>query len=328
MEKAENMRTEIKNANILVTGGAGFIGSHLVDGLMAAGAARVVVVDNLFLGREENLADAVANGAVFVRDDVELEGTLDYLLADHAIDIVFHCATKALNYSFINPSNAYMTNVNMMKNLLELQRRGAFKTLCHFSSSEVYGSALYEPMDENHPYRATTTYAAGKAAADMMLVSYVQQYGLDAFMVRPFNNYGPRQNFEGPLAGIIPATVRRILAGEAPEIHGTGEQSREFVYVLDTVAAVLALYPVAPVGQAVNISADGQTTMNTLMAMVVKQLGYAGDVLRKPARAADVFCHNASSEKLKGLIDFRPTPFEEGLAQTLAWYKQHISAGR
>lgn len=320
------MRTEIKGANILVTGGAGFIGSHLVDGLIEKGARKLVAVDNLFLGKEENLAQAVAQGAVFVRDDVELEGTLDYLLEEHKIDIVFHCATKALNYSFLNPSNAYMTNVNMMKNLLELQRRGAFTTLCHFSSSEVYGSALYEPMDENHPYRATTTYAAGKAAADLMLYSYVQQYGLDAFIVRPFNNYGPRQNFEGPLSGIIPATARHIFNGEPPEVHGTGEQSREFVYVLDTVAAVLALYPLTPKGEAVNIAADGQTTMNDLVAMIIEQLGYSGEVLRKPARVADVFCHNASSEKLKGLISFEPTPFAEGLAQTLEWYKKNILA--
>ncbi|NLW78053.1 MAG: NAD-dependent epimerase/dehydratase family protein [Ruminococcaceae bacterium] len=318
------MRTEIKGANILVTGGAGFIGSHLADGLIAQGAGKVVAVDNLFIGREENLAEAVSRGALFVRDDVELEGTLDYLLEEHAIDIVFHCATKALNYSFINPSNAYMTNVTMMKNLLELQRRGAFKTLCHFSSSEVYGSALYEPMDENHPYRATTTYAAGKAAADLMLHSYVLQYDLDAFIVRPFNNYGPRQNFIGPLSGIIPVTARRILQGETPEIHGTGEQSREFVYVLDTVAAVLALYPVMPNGEAVNISADGQTVMNDLVAMIAEQMGYTGEVLRKPARAADVFCHHASNQKLQSLIRFSPTPFAQGLAQTLEWYKAHI----
>lgn len=315
---------EIKGAHILVTGGAGFIGSHLVDRLLDEGATSVVIVDNLFVGSEDNIADAVRRGAMFIKDDAEIEGTLEYIVAHNDIEIVFNCATKALNYSFINPSNAYMTNVNIAKNLLELQRKGAFATLCHFSSSEVYGSAVYEPMDENHPFHATTTYAAGKAAADGMLFSYVQQYGLDAFIMRPFNNYGPRQNYKGPLAGIIPLTARRILAGEAPEIHGTGKQSRDYIYVFDTVDAVLRLYGKLPRGEAVNISTNGQVTIADLIARVAAGMGYTGDIVQKPARGADVFCHNASNAKMKSLIDFTPTPFEAGLKETLAWYKEQI----
>jgi UDP-glucose 4-epimerase len=321
-------RAGISGSNILITGGAGFIGSHLADRLFDEGAAKVVVVDNLFLGTLDNLADALDRGAVFIRDDAEIEGTLAYVIAEHDIDIVFNCATKALNYSFINPLNAYMTNVRIMANLLELQRAGAFATLCHFSSSEVYGTAVYEPMDENHPMNPTTTYAAGKAAADIMLHSYVEQYGLDAFIMRPFNNYGPRQNFEGPLAGIIPATARRIMSGEQPEIHGTGEQSRDFIYVLDTVDAIMKLYGKLPAGEAVNISTNGQISVNELMGRIVEEMGYTREILRKEARTADVLCHNASNGKMKKLIDFTPTPFEDGLRKTLAWYREHIETGK
>lgn len=237
------MRTFVKK-NILVTGGAGFIGSHLVDKLIESGANKVFVVDNMFLGSEENLANALTLGASLIKDDIEFASSLEYILRNEKIDVVFNCATKALNYSFINPANAFNTNVNGILNLLEFQRQGLFESLCHFSTSEVYGTAIYEPMDEEHPKNPTTLYAAGKASADLALESYVKMFDLDAFIVRPFNNYGPRQNHKGFMAGIIPITAYRILSNLQPEIHGDGSQSRDFIYVHDTVDAVTKVFPI------------------------------------------------------------------------------------
>lgn len=317
-----SIRAALQGQTILVTGGAGFIGSHLVDRLLAEGAAHVVVVDNLFLGSEDNLAEALATGrATFYRDDIEFATSLEYIFAKHRIDTVFNCATKALNYSFMNPSNAFSTNVTGVLNLLELQRAGRFRTLCHFSTSEVYGTAVYEPMDEAHPRNPTTTYAAGKAAADMAVESYVRMFDLDAFIVRPFNNYGPRQNHKGLLAGIIPLTAWRLLNGIAPEIHGTGQQSRDFIYVTDTVDAVVKLYSVMPAGDNINISTDGQITVEDLIGRICRHFGYAGEIPRKEARKSDVLCHNASNERVKAMIDYQLTPFEEGLPRTLDWYR-------
>lgn len=318
------MRESLQGQSILVTGGAGFIGSHLVDRLIEEKVKEVVVIDNLFVGSEDNLKEALDKDCVFYKDDAEFVTSLDYIFKKHPIDIVFNCATKALNYSFLNPSNAFSTNVNVVLNLLELQRTGHFKTLCHFSTSEVYGTAIYEPMDEKHPKNPTTTYAAGKAAADIAVESYVRMFDLDAYIVRPFNNYGPRQNYKGMLAGVIPITAKRILSGLSPEIHGTGEQSRDFIYVKDTVDAVVKLYSKLPQGESVNISTDNSMSINNLIRKICEFMEYKGEILRKPARASDVYCHNANNEKIISLIDYSLTPFEEGLSHTLNWYKQRI----
>ena len=317
-------RVEIKGSVILVTGGAGFIGSHLVDRLLVEKAKRVIVVDNMFLGSEFNLKNAINNGVVLYKDDIEITSSLDYIFERHDIDIVFNCATKALNYSFVNPKNAFDTNVNGVLNILEHQRKGHFKTLVHFSTSEVYGTAEYEPMDESHPIKPTTTYAAGKAAADIAINSWVNMFNLDAFIVRPFNNYGPRQNHKGYMAGIIPITAFRILNNINPEIHGTGLQNRDFIYVLDTVDAIIKLYPLMERSDSINISTDGQVSMKEVVHKIVDAMGYQGEISQKEARGADVECHNASNEKVKSMIDYQLTSFEDGLLKTVKWYQENI----
>lgn len=322
------MRPTIKNSGILVTGGAGFIGSNLVDRLLDEGAREVVVIDSLFCGREENLESAISRGVVFYKDDAEIATSLQYIFERHKIDIVFNCATKALNYSFVNPANAFETNVKIAINLLELQRKGGFKTLCHFSTSEVYGTAVYEPMDEAHPRNPTTTYAAGKAAADMAVESYVRMFGIDSFIVRPFNNYGPRQNYKGFLAGVIPLTIYRIYKSEKPEIHGNGKQSRDFIYVEDTVDAVIKVYPLMSAGESVNISTEGQFAIGEVVEKIARHMSYNGEIVRKDARNSDVFCHNASNAKIKSMIEYHLTPFDDGLARTIDWYRTDFNRRR
>ena len=319
----------VNNKAVLITGGAGFIGSHMADELLVRGASEVVVIDNLFVGNPEHLTNASAAGKVTLfKDDAEIASSVDAIFEQHDIDVVFNMATKALNYSFTNPANAFATNVNVALNLLDHQRRGTFGSMCHFSTSEVYGSAVYEPMDEDHPRHPTTTYAAGKVAADLAVESYVNMFEIDACIVRPFNNYGPRQNHLPPLAGIIPLTAHRILNNGAPEIHGGGTQTRDFVFVTDTVKATLDAFEKLPSGDSVNISTDNEVAIGDLVHMICDHLGYTGEILEQPARGADVACHHASNEKLRSLIDFAITPFDEGLETTLGWYVDRFGDNR
>lgn len=319
------LRKELKKCEVLVTGGAGFIGSHLIDRLLLDGVKKIIVVDNFFTGSKENLSNAmISDQIILYSEDAEIYSSLNYIFDSHNIDVVFNCATKALNYSFVNPSNAFSTNVDVILNLLELQRSNKFSTLCHFSTSEVYGSALYEPMDEFHPKNPTTTYAAGKAAADMAIEAYVKMFNLDAIILRPFNNYGPRQNYEGPLAGVIPKTINNILRGDKPEIHGDGSQTRDFVFVSDTVDAVIKLYYKLNRGETVNISAANEISIINLLKIMSSKLKYNDEFFKKPLRNSDVRSHKADNSKLKSLIDFSPTSFEVGLEKTIDFYKKII----
>ncbi|MEY8421195.1 GDP-mannose 4,6-dehydratase [Lachnospiraceae bacterium 38-14] len=310
---------------VLVTGGAGFIGSHLCDGLLARGASKVVCVDNFFLGKMENIEDALTHdNFVLYRDDARNFGVLQAIMEKEEIEVVFNMATIALNYSFFNPFDAYMVNVEIANTLLELLKVGAYKTLVHTSSSEAYGTAQYSPMDENHPTDPTTPYAAGKAAADLMVHSFYKVLGLDISIVRPFNNYGPRQNAEGNLAAIIPATARRIKEGGMPIVEGDGEQTRDFIYVEDTVRGLIAAYEKEESrGKIINLGSGKDISINALLKGICDYMDYSGEWEHRPARTSDVRNLCADSKRAKELLGFEPqVDFEEGIKKTLDWYMQ------
>lgn len=313
----------IEGKNILVTGGAGFIGSHLCDGLLKKGAGKVVCVDNFFLGKEENIKNALEHeNFVLYRDDCRHFGVMQSVMDKEEIDVVFNMATIALNYSFFNPFDAYLVNVEIANTLLELLKIGAYKTLIHTSSSEAYGTARYSPMDENHPTNPTTPYAAGKAAADLMVHSFYKVLGLDISIVRPFNNYGPRQNSTGSLAAIIPATARRIKEGGMPMVEGDGEQTRDFIFVKDTVRALILAYEKEESrGKIINLGSGKDISINALLKMICDYYGYTGEWEHRPARTSDVKNLCADSKLARGILGFEPeVGFEEGLRMTLDWY--------
>lgn len=309
---------------VVVTGGAGFIGSHLVDALFAAGAERVAVMDNLFLGKIDNLSAAAENGDRFklYREDAAEYFAMEAVIDAEKPDIVFNLATKALLYSFFNPAGACKVNLDIALNLAELLRKEAFGRLIHVSTSEVYGSAVSVPMTEEHPLLAETTYAAGKAAADLALVSYVNQYDLNVTTVRPFNNYGPRQN-DGAMAAIVPLTAKRIMEGMKPFIQGDGLQTRDFVYVSDTVDGLMKFALTEETrGKTFNLASGQETTIRDIILNISKLMGYTGEIEWQEERTADVRRHIAGVEKAEAMIGpVAQTKLEDGLASTIKWYK-------
>jgi UDP-glucose 4-epimerase len=221
---------------------------------------------------------------------------------------------------------AFEENVNTVLTLCELARQGYFKTLIHCSTSETYGTAQYVPMDEKHPYIPSTPYAASKVAADQLCLSYAKTYGIDLSILRPFNNYGPRQN-EGLYAGIIPLVVKKVLKGDTIEIYGDGKQTRDYIFVKDTVKAFIRIYKSKSCrNRIINIASGSEITINKLVKLILNIMDAKGVKVRHVApRPADVRRHCASVKLAKELIGFKPNVnFESGLRMTIQWYIETI----
>jgi UDP-glucose 4-epimerase len=314
--------------SVLITGGAGFIGSHLADRLAAEGPANLVVVDNLFLGKERNLTVARARfpGLKLYRTDVSDYDAVREILAAEGTDVVFDLAVVPLPTSLEQPRWTVDVNLAMTSVLCELLREGLYRSLIHFSSSEVYGTAQYEPMDESHPLLPLTPYAASKAGGDHVVASYRATFGVDVATVRPFNAYGPRQN-ELAYAGIIPTVIRRAMNGDEIRIHGDGEQTRDFTFVADLVEFALHVYKTpATRGRLMNVASGREVSVNTLVTKLLAALGTDIEVVHTESRPGDVRRHCGSAALGQELTGFRPaTNLDDGLSETVRWYRELLA---
>ena len=317
---------ELAGANVLVTGGAGFIGSHLVDRLVRERPGRIVVVDNLFLGRPENLDGARKEMGdrlkLYIRD-ASISSVMEQIITEEQVHVVYDLATIPLPASYGQPRWTFENNLGIVMCLLELLRKGRFGFYVHCSSSEAYGTAQFVPMTEEHPLNPTTTYGASKAAQDLLIQAYDRMYDLPFFIFRPFNNFGERQNDQA-YAGVIPTTIQRILAGQSPVQHGDGTQTRDFIYVKDTVDAVVRLTQAGYRKGIVNVCRGREVAIRDLLRIITDVMGWEGETVRMPnPRPTDVSRHFADSAKLRSVIpDFQPTDLEKAIGHVVDFYKE------
>lgn len=317
--------SRLNGSTVLVTGAAGFIGSHLVDHLLAQGA-RVIGVDNLSTGKLENLAGAMTNPAVtFIRADVNRLDEIASVFGDHRIDYVFHYAAVVGVQNVIERPLEVFKDIDGIKFLLALSHAHRVKKVVFASSSEAYGEPreLPEREDGHLNVNANDPYALTKLVGENLLRNYGKRYGLPGVSLRFFNVYGPRQNASayGFVAGIF---MQRALRGEPPVVFGDGTQTRDFVYIDDNVeAAIRALVNDRTDGEVVNVGSGRMLTILELAERVIRLSGVPLQPIFQPLRAMEVKYRCPDTTKMRELLGFTPrVSLDDGLMRTLAWFRE------
>jgi nucleoside-diphosphate-sugar epimerase len=310
------MSPRLDGVPVLVTGGAGFIGSHLVDALLER-RARVRVLDDLSSGRRENLA-AAGSAVEFLAGDVRDVGAC--VDACRGPRYVFHQAARgSVPRSLEDPATTVAVNVAGTANLFAAARDAGVARVVYASSSSVYGDSATLPKREGEEGRPLSPYALSKVMNEQLAEVFAGCYGLELIGLRYFNVYGPRQSPEGPYAAVVPLLFAAARDGRRPRIHGDGEQSRDFTYVADAVEANLlaAGAPAAACGRAYNVAAGGRTTINALARAVAEAAGTDLDPEHGPPRPGDVRHSQADPEAAAAALGFRArVTVAEGLRAT------------
>jgi len=310
---------DLRGERVLVTGGAGFIGSHVVDRLVEEGAD-VVAVDDLSVGKRENLAAAEQAGARLIMGDIRDHDFVKRCFADAAV--VIHMACDNLRASIGHPMHTHDINATATLVTCLAAVEAGVSRYVYVSSSEAYGSARFLPMREDHPLEPTTVYGASKAAGELYAHGCMKTYGLPIIVVRPFNAYGPREHFEGTSAEVIPKFVSRILAGRPPVIHGSGTQTRDFTWVEETAAGIVAAAGCDDlIGEAVNIAHGRGVSIREICALLLEILD-AQELQPQfdEPRPGDVDHHYADVTKARTVLGFEARiSIRKGLERFTDW---------
>jgi len=305
---------ELKRKNILVTGGAGFIGSHIVDRLSSEN--NVVVLDNLSSGSLANLKKSKGR-ITFIEGDV-LDGLILGTLV-RKVEYVFHLAANVGNVKSIeDPRFDMIVNIEGTLNLLEACQNSNIKRLVYSSSGAIFGEARYQPVDEEHPLNPESPYAVSKLAAEKYCFAFHKVYDVPTTVVRYFNAYGPRQG-TSEYANAISIFLDKFRKEEPITVFGDGEQTRDFVFVEDLVTAnILAATQPTATGEIFNIGTGKATSINQLINIIKQISGWEVPITYTSFRAGEVRDSRASIEKARKLLGYEPqTSLKEGLL--LAW---------
>jgi len=310
----------ITGTRCLVTGGAGFIGSTIVDQLMDAGAGEVIVLDNFVRGTWSNLASAQDRGGVkVIKGDICDAALVDDLTV--GTDFVFHQAALRITRCAEAPREAVDVLINGTLNVLESAVRHKVKKVVAASSASVYGNPSYLPMDENHPFNNRTIYGAGKIACEQMLRAYYTMYALPYVAFRYFNAYGPRMDIVGVYTEVLIRWLDAIEANQPPLIFGDGTQSMDFVFVGDVARANVLAAQSDVTDEVVNVGTGTQTSLSELCDLLLQLTDSSLRPERREARqVANVQARRAGVEKAARLLDFRANvSLRGGLQELIRW---------
>jgi UDP-glucose 4-epimerase len=308
---------------MLITGGAGFIGSHICEKYTKDGHS-VICLDNFLSGDLANVKPLLdyRNFKLIegdIRDVVLLKKTV------RDIDVVFHLAAQVhVDMSYSEPKLTYDINVMGTQNVLEIARSCDVKKVIHTSTSEVYGSAQYIPVDEKHPLDAPHPYGASKIAADRMCNAYVKTYGMNISIPRFFNVFGPRQRDSG-YGAVIPMFTKRVLNKMQPIVYGKGMQTRDYTYIEDIVRAFDLILNHKPSLEPVNIGYGKDVSILDLANLVISLCGKDGKIkpIHDKPRIGELNKLVADTRKAKRILGWKPEyDFEAGLRKFIRWYKK------
>ncbi|HUP39081.1 MAG TPA: SDR family oxidoreductase [Vicinamibacterales bacterium] len=303
----------------LVTGGAGFIGSHLTEELIRRGE-QVRVVDSLITGHRKNLAHL--SGIDFHEGDLA-----DFAVATRAVagvDYVLHqAAIPSVPRSVDDPITSNRANIDSTLNVLVAARDAGVKRVVYAGSSSAYGNTSTLPKREEMPTNPLSPYALQKLVGEQYMQMFTQLYGLETVTIRYFNVFGPRQDPSSPYSGVISVFAKALIENAAPTIYGDGEQTRDFTYVANVVDGVLRAVTAADAsGKVVNVATGSRISLNTLFMTMRKAIGSGLEVKYGPTRHGDVKDSQADITRARTLLGYEPlVSLEEGLKKTIDWYR-------
>lgn len=307
----------MKNKNILITGGLGFIGSHIADKLMEDN--HITIIDNLSTGNIKNLKNPENDNLKIVKEDIR-NSNLKELTSD--IDYIFHLAAMAsVPLSVENPIECNDVNVNATVELLKAAADNGVEKIVFSSSSAVYGDNRNMPLKETEPLMPTSPYAASKASCELYLKSFHESYGLNYTALRYFNVFGPKQDKNSQYAAVIPNFISALLEGKQAIIYGDGEQTRDFVYVGDVVRANIAACK-SDFNGVVNVASGEKLTINRLYEIVKDTLGSDLEPDYQPERLGDIKHSLADVSGMENIdLKIDSKDFEKQLSETVNWFK-------